>query len=141
MAKAVSPSRPARVNHAARSGLLRATALVVTAALLGGCHIQQRVTLPGAPPATAAPLVEPGDQVRIVLKDGTTVTARLVEVGPVELVTDGGRHISLADIGEIEKRQLSSGRTTALVIGIVAGVQWLVVGVATAAAYSSALGM
>ena len=140
MGNASSSPRRARRRLVAGGGLVRGSALVVVTALLGGCHIQQRVTLPGASPVAAAPLVQPGDQVRIRLKDGTTITATLVEVGPAELVTADGLHIAATDIGQIEKRQISSERTTLLVVGIVAGALLLIVAAATAAAYSSFLG-
>jgi hypothetical protein len=99
-------------------------ALVTVSALLAGCHIQTRVALPGDSPPTGtvpAATVKAGDEVRIVMRDGTLVGATVVTAQPDALVASGGRRYPYAEMATLEIRALSVGRSAGVVAGVIAG--------------------
>ncbi len=104
--------------------LVRTTAAVTVAALLAGCHVQTRLTLPGAVPSSAAvsvPPVKVGDEVRLVLRDGTIAGLIVAEVAANAIVGSRGQRYPFSDITQLERRRVSPVRTAGLVAGVVAG--------------------
>jgi hypothetical protein len=94
------------------------------AVLAGGCHVQTRVVLPGnsPPAAAAAPVVKAGDDVVLVLRDGTRAGLVVAAVQTDVIVGTRGQRYPVADIVEIERRRLSIGRSTGLAAGLFAAV-------------------
>lgn len=108
-------------RHGATAQLV---ALVTVSALLAGCHIQTRVALPGdSPPTGAVPAatVKAGDEVRIVMRDGTLVGATVVTAQPDALIASSGRRYPYAEMATLEIRALSVGRSAGVVAGVIAG--------------------
>ncbi|MEZ5417167.1 MAG: hypothetical protein R2708_07480 [Vicinamibacterales bacterium] len=99
-------------------------AVCLLTALAGGCHVQTRVALPGeSPPAgAAAPVVKAGDDVVLVLRDGTRAGLVVAEVQTDAIVGTRGQRYPVADIVEIERRRLSIGRSAGLAAGLYAAV-------------------
>lgn len=96
--------------------VLLATAPVASA----GC----RSLRPVAPAATAAQPawnVRPGDDLRLTLVDGRSVACTVAAVEDGVIVANDGARYPFADIREVERREVSSGRTAALVGGGVLG--------------------
>jgi len=110
-----SASRAGRVS--------RGTALVMVGALLCGCHVQTRLAVPGLSPApgVSAPAVKVGDEVRIVLRDGTIAGLIVAEVAADALVGTRGQRYPVGEIVQMERRQVAPGRTAGLLAGVVAG--------------------
>lgn len=108
-------------RHGATAQLV---ALVTVSALLAGCHVQTRVALPGdSPPTRTAPAatVKAGDEVRIVMRDGTLVGATVMTVQPDAVVASDGRRYLYAEMATLEIRALSVGRSAGAVAGVIAG--------------------
>ena len=103
----------------------RLVAVAVTATLLAGCqHVQTRVALPGESPpdhSVAASKVQAGDEVRIVMRDGTIAGATVAEVRPDELVAAGGRRYAFTEMTRLEIQKVSAGRTVGVTAAIIAG--------------------
>ena len=110
-----SASRAGRVS--------RGTALVMVGALLCACHVQTRLAVPGLSPApgVSAPAVKVGDEVRIVLRDGTIAGLIVAEVAADALVGTRGQRYPVGEIVQMERRQVAPGRTAGLLAGVVAG--------------------
>jgi hypothetical protein len=115
--------------------LRKITALVVMAALLSGCHIQKRIALPGEIPAASPLAVAPGDEVRIVMRGGVKALVRVADANGEGLTAAGGKRYLYADMLQLEKRQVSFGRTAALIAGSVAGTLALFIAMLTAAGW------
>jgi hypothetical protein len=115
--------------------LRKITALVVMAALLSGCHIQKRIALPGEIPAASPLDVAPGDEVRIVMRGGVRALVRVADANGEGLTAAGGKRYLYADMLQLEKRQVSFGRTAALIAGSVAGTLALFIAMLTAAGW------
>ncbi len=112
-------ARPAR--HGAATQLV---ALVTVTALLAGCHVQTRVALPGdSPPARTVPAatVKAGDEVRIVMRDGTLVGATVMTAQPDAVITTDGRRYLYAEMASLQIRAVSVGRSAGVVAGVIAG--------------------
>jgi len=110
-----------RTQH--RSGWRLAIAVTLTG-LLTACHVQTRVAIPGeAPPAgSVAPAeVQAGDQVRIVMRDGTIAGATVAEVRPDELVADSGRRYPFAEMTRLEIRKVAVARSAGITAAIIGG--------------------
>jgi hypothetical protein len=107
---------------AARSVGARATAVVLSALMLAGCHNRVPIQLPGSDPTrpTAAVFTElkEGDHVRVITRfvDAEFVVA---DVQPEALVAKDGRRFLYADIARLEKTRLSVGKTIALTASLV----------------------
>jgi mRNA-degrading endonuclease toxin of MazEF toxin-antitoxin module len=102
----------------------RLVALVLTAVLASGCHVQTRVALPGdapAPGVVAASTVKAGDEVRLVLRDGTIARVTVAEVTPDAIVGTGGQRYPIAEIVRLDIRSVALGRTAGVTAGIIAG--------------------
>lgn len=112
-----------RTSVAARQ-LAVIPAVCLLAALAGGCHVQTRVALPGESPptGTGAPVVKAGDDVVLVLRDGTRAGLVVADVQTDAIVGTRGQRYPVADIVEIEQRRLSVGRSTGLAAGLFAAV-------------------
>lgn len=106
-----------------RGPMMRTTALVSLAALLCGCHVQTRLATPGESPPTgvSAPAVKAGDEVRIVMRDGTIAGLIVAEVAADAIVGPRGQRYAFADITQLDRRTVASGKTAALLVGITAG--------------------
>ena len=102
----------------------RLAAIALAAVFAGGCHVQTRVALPGEAPASgvvAASTVKAGDQVRLVMRDGTIARVTVAEMTPDALVATGGRRYPIADIVRLETRSVAFGRSAGLAAGVIAG--------------------
>lgn len=105
----------------------RLAAIVLAVVFASGCHVQTRVALPGEAPApgvVAASTVKAGDQVRLVMRDGTIARVTVAEMAPDALVATGGRRYPIADIVRLDIRSVAFGRSAGLTAAIVAGT-WL----------------
>ncbi len=60
-----------------------------------------------------------GDTVKIITKDGRTLELTIVTITPEALVGQDQR-VEFADIGRLEKREISTGKTVALAAGLLA---------------------
>ena len=111
----------ASASHGVRFS--RGIAVVMVGALLCGCHVQTRLAVPGMSPApgVSAPAVKVGDEVRIVLRDGTTAGLIVAEVAADALVGTRGQRYPVGEIVQMEKRHVAPGRTAGLLAGVVAG--------------------
>lgn len=74
-----------------------------------------------------------GDTVKIITKDGRTLELTIVTITPEALVGQDQR-VEFADIGRLEKREISTGKTVGLVAGIAAVVALVLLVAAAAAA-------
>jgi UDP-N-acetylglucosamine enolpyruvyl transferase len=110
----------------------------MVAALVSGCHIQKRIALPGETPAVSGVAVKPGDEVRVGMRGGVTALVRVVEIDAEGLTAASGQRYLYADMVQLEKRQLSFGRTAALVLGTVGGTLALFVALLLAAGWEVA---
>ena len=102
----------------------RLVALVMTAVLASGCHVQTRVALPGdapAPGVVAASTVKAGDEVRLVLRDGTIARVTVAEMTPDAIVGTSGQRYPIAEIVRLDIRSVALGRTAGVTAGIIAG--------------------
>lgn len=61
-----------------------------------------------------------GDTVQIVTKDGTQTTFEIVAV-TTEAIVGRDHRIAFTDIAELQKREISAGKTAGLVAAILAG--------------------
>lgn len=97
--------------------LLLATAPLV----LAGCR-----SLRSVPPETTAAQpawnVRPGDDLRLTLTNGRSVTCTVAAVESDVIVAKDGARYPFTDIREVERREISSGKTAAAVGGSVLGV-------------------
>jgi hypothetical protein len=126
------------------SGTCALIGLLAATLAASGCHTHQRVVLPasGSPSASAfeLPPVHAGDDVRVTLRTGERLDFSVEEARNDSLIGKGGRRFPYADITRLEKRQLSKGKTVALVLGISAAAFTFLLLAAFAAAYGTALG-
>jgi hypothetical protein len=79
---------------------------------------------PVTPETTAAQTawnVRPGDDLRLTLADGRAVTCTVAAVEAGVIVAEGGARYPFADIRRVERREVSAGKTAALVGGGVLG--------------------
>ena len=104
-------------------------ALLSACMVMAGCTSTRHVPF-GNLPANEAPALDAGETVRVVLKSGQV---RRLKIAAVDHDTITGRdldsagsgvsiQLALADVQTMEVRHVNSGRTTALVLGILAGV-------------------
>ena len=96
-------------------------AMLATAPLAStGCRSMRPVT----PETTAAQPtwnVRPGDDLRLTLVDGRSVTCTVAAVETGVIVAKDGARYPFADIREVERRELSGGKTAVAVGGGVLG--------------------
>jgi hypothetical protein len=105
--------------------LRRATVATVIATLLSGCHARTRLNIPGESPAPIGVRMEnvkTGDEVRIVLRDGTLVGVKVAEVRADEIVGLAAQRYQFADMVRLERQHVSVGRTAGLVVGLYAAI-------------------
>lgn len=105
----------------------RTVAVLLIATLLSACHVQRRVALPSDPPvpvatATSSVAVKAGDEVRIVLRDGTLAAAKVVEVRSGELVAERGRRYPFAEMASLEIRKVGIGKSVGMTAAVIGGV-------------------
>lgn len=98
----------------------RVAAVTLVAVLLAGCqHALTRVALPGeSPPAgmVAAADLHVGDEVRVVLRDGTIAGATIADLQPDALVAANGTRYAFADMTRLELRKVAAGTVLAFVL-------------------------
>ena len=96
--------------------------LIAWAVLMGGCTSMHRVPVIAAPaPRPALLPVNPGDDVRITMRDGQSVRFRVDRVEPDVIIALSGTRYEVADIVTLERREFSGLKTTSLILGIPAG--------------------
>lgn len=108
-----------------RKHVRTATILITTLAFAvssSGCSTMQIVDLRAGEPLHAA--VEVGTQARITRRDGAVLDIRVSDIDE-RTVYGSGQSIALADIEQVEIRQVDVPRTSAAVAGIVAVVALL----------------
>src|SRR5213075_2136512 len=117
---------------------MRLVTVLLSILLFAGCHSHVRVDVPHGQPAQPAASTEmklhPGDQVRVTLTDGKTVTFVVATIEPDALVGSDGRRVLYSDMSELEKRHVSAGKTTALIAGAVVVIPLLILVLAAATA-------
>ena len=109
-----------RVRRWWRSQLARLATIALGASVLMACHSHVRVAVPGRQPTHPAEStkrqVMAGDHVRVTLHDGSAVEFVVASVDADGFVASDGRHVLYRDITLLEKRHVSAGKTTGLVI-------------------------
>lgn len=85
-----------------------------------GCRSLRPVT-PETTAAQPAWNVRPGDDLRLTLTDGRAVTCTVAAVESGAIVAKDGARYPFADIRQVERREVSGGKTAALVGGGVLG--------------------
>lgn len=85
-----------------------------------GCRSLRPVT-PETTAAQPAWDVQPGDDLRLTLAGGRRVTCTVAAVENGVIVAKDGARYPFADIREVERREVSGGKTAALVGGGVLG--------------------
>jgi hypothetical protein len=83
---------------------------------LAGCTTPTPVPFAHGNPAA---VLQPGDEVRVCLKDGKTLDMRVTQVSSHGLC-GAEECVRAAEITTVEKREFSPLRTTLLVMGVVA---------------------
>jgi hypothetical protein len=71
--------------------------------------------------AVPARPVKVGDEVRLVLRDGTIAGLIVAEVAADAIVGARGQRYPFTDITQLERRRVSPARTAGLMAGVVAG--------------------
>jgi hypothetical protein len=92
-------------------------AIICVTISLTGCTTMKPVDLPADKPISA--VLQPNDFVRIWMRDGRVIEARLTAVEPDALVS-GQQRLQIKDIERVERLGFSAGRTALLVLGICA---------------------
>lgn len=111
--------------------------LVVTVATAPGCRSMHTVK-PDITAQQANPWsVEPGDDIRVTLKDGRTLRLTVASVESDAIVAREGPRVAFTEIQTLERRQFSAPRTAGLVVGGVLAAL-LALAVAVVAAMDSA---
>ncbi|MCX8102083.1 MAG: hypothetical protein N3D77_12690 [Geminicoccaceae bacterium] len=88
---------------------------LVALLVLGGCTRLQEVPLHEGGRVEA---VQPGDKVRVTLRDGTARDLQVTAVEPEALVA-GEERIATREIAKLERREVDETRTGALIAGSV----------------------
>jgi hypothetical protein len=103
--------------------LRRTLVVILMASLLTGCTGYKQIPLDATPPGPDAVVksLRVGDSVRVKLRDGSTQKFAIAAVEAGALVGKGGERLPFADIAEVERRQVSPGKTLGLVIAIAGG--------------------
>lgn len=78
-----------------------------------------------------------GDNVKYKLKDGSEGELTVAKIAPTTLTGDSGKTVSLADISRLERKDVSKGKTAALVGGGVATTMIVVVAVVTVGIFAA----
>src|SRR5580765_2166446 len=85
------------------------TAVIMSTALLAGCHSYKPLAVPRATSKSARPPslsgLKTGDYVRITLRDGNVAKVLVAEIQADALLASSGRRILFDDIGLIEVRR------------------------------------
>ncbi|HCD7747619.1 TPA: hypothetical protein ND538_003440 [Serratia marcescens] len=115
---------------------------------LAGCTtyhdvaLQQKEAVLNSPYYLLQPPVYVGDQLKYGLKDGSGGELKVAKVEPKDIVADSGKIIPLAELSFLQRKDLSTGKTAALVGGgavattaivFVAGITIMAAGIAASA--------
>jgi hypothetical protein len=98
----------------------RLTAVVLLAALLGGCTGYKKVALGAIPPSGAVLAVQmkAGQHVRVGLRDGASQTMTIKSIEGDVLAGTHGERVPLSDIVTIERRAVDISKTLWLSLGV-----------------------
>lgn len=100
----------------------RTIGIVLSAAILSGCHSRVPIEVPGStpPPPTAAVFtkLKAEDKVRVTLRNSNMEVFVVAEVQAEALVAKDGRRFPYADIARLEKTHVSKFKTIALIVAI-----------------------
>ena len=102
----------------------RALVLILCMSLVSGCTTLKPVNL--AEPQSIRSQIKPGDELQLTTRDGKVRELRLNEMTEKQLVGENEK-LNISDITEIERREISTGKTLTLVVLSV-----LIIGILTA---------
>jgi hypothetical protein len=110
------------------------TCLLAAMMAANGCKTYRSITGPASPQLTndlMARSIKSGDTVKIITKDGQELKFKVQQVGS-ETISGENQSVSFQEIARIEKRKISAGKTTVLILGVL-GIVILGLGIAAAA--------
>lgn len=104
-----------RIQRQASS--LVAGVLVAAIATAPGCRSMHTVKPATTADQPVAWTVKPGDDIRVTLKDGRTLTLVVAAVETDAIVAREGTRVAFSEIQTLERRQFSGPRTAGLAVG------------------------
>ncbi len=111
--------------HVTCSPPFRLVALLTASALVGsGCTSMHQVPVVAPGPSLTTPMVKPGDDVRVTMRDGRTARFTVGQVDVSAITARGGERYATDEIATVERRTFSAAKTTVLVAGVLGGALW-----------------
>lgn len=96
--------------------------LTASVATASGCTSMHRVPVVTADSPPLGDRIEPGDEIRVTLRDGRQARFTVQRVEQAALIALDGTRYDKSDIVTLDRRKFSGGKTALLVAGIVGGV-------------------
>ena len=109
--------------HVTCSPPFRLVALFTASALVGsGCTSMHQVPVVAPGLSLTTPMVKPGDNVRVTMRDGRRAQFTVGQVEASAITARGGERYATDQIATVERRTVSAVKTTVLIGGVLGGV-------------------